>query len=348
MKRHIWRGLLGIALLAVLVAVASVGGGGTAEAGGNGLAKAIAAQERHTDALLARAGVVGTGVGHGPDGKAAVFVLTEEAGVRGIPSRLDGVPVIPQATGKIVALGRPPCTGPPSERPDWCNGDDPVDPVDPTSRFERPVPIGVSTGHPDITAGTIGARVTDGTNVYALSNNHVYADENLASIDDEVIQPGTYDGGSLPDDLVGTLADFVPIKFDGSNNVVDAAIALSSTDDLGNSTPRDGYGAPTSMPVEEYVGLKVQKYGRTTGLTAGRVGLINVTVNVGYDTGVARFVGQILVRGGFSAPGDSGSLVVDKKLNPVGLVFAGSDSATVINPIDEVLGAFGVTIDGAP
>ena len=252
----------------------------------------------------------------------------------------------------------------PSERPPECDdGGEPTptptpepepepEPVDPTGRFERPVPIGVSTGHPDITAGTIGARVSgfleDGTPaVFALSNNHVYADANNASIDDNVLQPGAYDGGTDPEDKIGTLAAFVPIKFDGSDNVVDAAIALSSTDLLGNATPSDGYGTPKSTTIEEYVGLKVQKYGRTTGLTVGRVGLINVTVNVGYDSRTARFVGQILVRGGsFSAGGDSGSLVVDKQRNPVGLLFAGSDSATVINPIDEVLAAFGVTING--
>ena len=76
------------------------------------------------------------------------------------------------------------------------------------------MPIGVSTGHPDITAGTIGARVTDGTNVYALSNNHVYANKNLAVIGDAVIQPGTFDGGSSPADDIGTLADFEPIVWD--------------------------------------------------------------------------------------------------------------------------------------
>jgi len=85
--------------------------------------------------------------------------------------------------------------------------------VDTTARFPRPVPIGVSTGHPDITACTIGARLTDGTNVFALSNNHCYADENRASIGDPAIQPGTYDGGASPADDIGTLADFEPIIF---------------------------------------------------------------------------------------------------------------------------------------
>jgi len=370
MKRYMWRGLLALLLLALVVGVASVGGLRTAEAGGDGLAKAIAAQERHTDALLAIPGVVGTGVGHGADGKAAVFVLTENPGVRWIPGRVDGVTVAPLVTGEIVALERGPCTGPPSGRPPECNGEEPTptptpdpeptpepEPVDPTARFDRPVPIGVSTGHPDITAGTIGARVVDSLgNVYALSNNHVYADSNEAEVDDPVLQPGAIDGGTDPADRIGTLANFVPIDFGGGNNVVDAAIALSSTSTLGNATPSDGYGTPKSTTVDERVGLKVQKYGRTTGLTKGRIGLINVISSVNYgdvdgdgDNDVARFVGQILVRGGFSAGGDSGSLVVDQKTNePVGLLFAGSDSTTIINPIDDVLAAFGVTIDGAP
>ena len=357
MSKHMSKGLLALLLLALLVVVASVGGPRTAEAGGDGLAKAITAQERHTNGLLAIPGVVGTGVSHGADGKGAVFVLTEKPGVSGLPGRIDGVTVVPLVSGGIVALGRPPCAGPPSERPPECGGgEEPTptptpgpEPVDPTARFDRPVPIGVSTGHPAITAGTIGARVTDGANVFALSNNHVYADANRASIGDAVIQPGTFDGGSLPGDAIGALADFEPIDFAGGDNVMDAAIALSSMGSLGNATPSDGYGVPAATPVEESIGLKVQKYGRTTGLTAGRVKLVNVTVNVSYgDAGIARFIGQILVQGGFSAPGDSGSLVVDKKLNPVGLVFAGSDSATIINPIGPVLARFGVTIDGAP
>ena len=76
------------------------------------------------------------------------------------------------------------------------------------------MPIGVSTGHPDITAGTIGARVKSGGNVWALSNNHVYADANAASAGDAVIQPGTYDGGSSSADDIGMLSDFEPIVFE--------------------------------------------------------------------------------------------------------------------------------------
>jgi len=302
-------------------------------------------QEKHTDALMARPGVVGTAVGLGQGAQPVVLVLLEYGGVPDIPEKLDGVPVRPVVTGKIYAL-----KGPPEGK-----GPKPKEPVDPTARFDRPVPIGVSTGHPNITAGTIGCRVTKSGKVYALSNNHVYADENSAKIGDSVLQPGTYDGGVDPDDAIGTLADFEPIDFDGGNNTIDAAIASTTTDLVDNATPSDGYGIPKSPPAAAVLNQPVKKYGRTTGLTKGRVYAINATVNVGYSSGVARFVGQIIITpGSFSAGGDSGSLVVvDGKgrnraedRRPVGLLFAGSDLYTVANPIDAVLTALGVSIDG--
>ena len=231
--------------------------------------------------------------------------------------------------------------------------------------FIRPIPIGVSTGHPDITAGTIGCRVTKGGLLYALSNNHVYANVNQASNGDLVISPGSYDKGQAPRDRIGTLNDFVPIVFSRrARNKVDAAIALIDVVDgtpptpaVDNSTPEGSYGTPKNDTVIATIGLQVQKHGRTTGRTYGEVELINATVTVNYGSeGVARFVGQIVITDGtFSAGGDSGSLIVtyssddptDPDNNiPVGLLFAGSSTHTIANPIDDVLGAFGVTIDG--
>ena len=306
-------------------------------------------QERNTDWLMAIDGVVGTAIGFNPNARLSVAVLLERPGVGGIPQELEGVPVHPVITGKIYALPKP-------EKPGKPPKPEPEPPVDPTGWCPRPVPIGVSTGHPDITAGTIGCRVTDGNgNVYALSNNHVYANENLATIGDNVLQPGTYDGGGDPDDAIGTLYDFEPIDFDGGDNTIDAAIALCSEETLGNATPSDGYGTPKSTTMSASINQAVKKYGRTTGLTKGRVYALNATVNVGYDSGVARFVNQIIITpGSFSAGGDSGSLIVadgkgrnksdDRK--PVGLLFAGSSFVTVANPIDLVLERFVVTVDG--
>jgi hypothetical protein len=305
--------------------------------------------------------VVGTATGLSEHGQPAVLVLVESfhsSRAARIPTALDGQPVAVKIIGKITALKKGGIPATPGE-----NDTSTVCDVDPTAPFDRAVPLGVSTGHPAITAGTIGARVTDGTNVYALSNNHVYADENLASYDDEILQPGTFDGGSIgpnetliDGDEIGTLHDFEEIVFsDAANNTIDAAIAWSSPDVLGNATPCDGYGAPKSSTLVPRVNLKVKKYGRTTGLTNGLITMINATVNVGYDSGTARFVNQIIIEpGGFSAGGDSGSLVVavgkgktkseDRK--PVGLLFAGSTTVTVANPIDAVLDRFGVSIDG--
>ena len=337
--------VLGIIIAMLIVPMAAVYAAPPPD-GPPGLERAIEVKERHAEALLRVPGVVGAAVGHNGASRPSVIIFTETPGVRGLPTFLEGVPVMVQVSGKFFAQPKPdspPGKPPKDEEPD----------LTPRDRWDRPVPIGVSTGHTEVTAGTIGARVTDGTNVYALSNNHVYANANNATFGDNVLQPGAYDGGINPSDKIGTLYDFVEIKFDGSNNYVDAAIALSSTDLLGNATPGDGYGTPKSTTAEASIGMKVMKYGRTTGLTKGRVYAINATVNVGYDSGVARFENQIVITPGtFSADGDSGSLiVVDSKRTsdhhkPVGLLFAGSDLFTIANPIGTVLEALGVTIDG--
>ena len=310
-----------------------------------GLERAIEVKELHANALLEIDGVAGVGVGRNAGSNPTIIIFTETPGVRGLPTSLDGVPVIVQFSGKFFANPKPDKPGKPPKP------DEPEQ--SPTDRFDRPVPIGVSTGHPDVTAGTIGARVTDGTNVYALSNNHVYANENKASIGDAVIQPGTYDGGISPDDDIGTLSAYVPIDFNGGINYVDAAIASTTTTLLGNSTPSDGYGTPMATIADASVGMKVKKYGRTTGETKGRVYAINATIDVHYDSGVARFENQIVITPGvFSAGGDSGSLIVvnnkrsSDHLKPVGLLFAGSSLYTIANPIGTVLESFGVTIDG--
>jgi len=324
------------ALVAAALASASAGGPRATAAGPPsgpppGLDVAIAAQERHTDELLEHPGVVGTGVGLNPAGRAVVRIYVEApAAAADLPNALDGVPAETVTTGIIMARA-------------------------PTDRFPRPVPIGVSSGHPAITAGTLGSRVTDGTNVYALSNNHVYANINSANIGDGVIQPGTADGGSDPADRIGTLAAFQTITFDGSPNTIDAAIALTSTANVGTATPADGYGTPSPTTTTAFVGQAVKKYGRTTALTTGTVAEINVTVDVCYVFFIvclqqARFVNQISITpDAFSAGGDSGSLIVTQAGNqPVALLFAGGEGRTVGNPIDLVLQRFGVTIDGIP
>lgn len=293
---------------------------------------AIAVQNKYTRGLMADRDVLGTGVGAGEDGMPVITVYTRKHGVPGIPGRLESVPVKVHVAGLVMALGNT------------------------TARY-RPAPIGVSTGHYAITAGTIGARVKNSSpQVFALSNNHVYANGNDASIGDAILQPGTYDGGTVASDQLGTLYAFVPIDFSLSGaNLVDAAIAAVPPGDLGNATLGDGYGTPNSLTRTAAVGLAVQKYGRTTSLTRGAVSAINVTVEVCYEVlwvfciKSAYFDDQVSIEtAGFSAGGDSGSLIVtdDAAKNPVALLFAGGDTVTFANRIENVLSAFGVTVDG--
>lgn len=309
------------------------------------LGHVIEVQERHTDDLLDHPDIIGTSVGLNAAGKPVVRIYADKK-AEGLPAGLENVPVEVIVTGSIVARA---CPG------------------GPAGRCDRPVPIGVSTGHPDITAGTVGARVTNGTDVFALSNNHVYANSNNAVLGDNALQPGAFDGGVNPADSIGTLYSFEPIKFnpaacdvtlgaaDPDCNTMDAAIALSSAAMLHNATLPDGYGAPSAQTASAFVGQQVKKYGRTTSLTSGQVAEINVAVDVCYEAlfnfcvKSARFVDQVAISpGSFSAGGDSGSLIVTQIDNrPVGLLFAGSRTRTIANPIGPVLSRFNVTIDGS-
>jgi hypothetical protein len=310
------------------------------------LQRVIEVQERYTRQLVSNPLVFGTGVSVDQSGRGMVKVFTRAAGVRGVPRRLEGIDIVVEEMEPFMAL---------HTFHAGTSGGTAVAAAafDTTARY-RPAPVGVSTGHPDITAGTIGARVKDvWGNVYALSNNHVYANVNAASIGDNVLQPGAFDGGIDPDDAFGTLWDFVPLKPGIFQvNVVDAAIALSSAGELDNATPPDGYGVPRSQPVAARVNMPVMKYGRTTRLTKGRISAINVFTIVGYGPDYYLwFDRQILISGsGFSGGGDSGSLVVAARgaiaRRPVGLLFAGNSTTTLANPIGAVLNQLGVTIDG--
>jgi len=332
-----------VALLALLVALALLAD--TSAARPSGLQRAILAQELSTERLLDREAVVGTAVSETASGEAEVVVYAKHP--ISVASTLTGVPVDVEVTGPITAV-KAPSKGP---------GGGGTTTTSPTSRFTRPVPIGISTGNAgECSAGTIGARVKDGSgNVYALSNNHVYALENKAPLGSEVLQPGLYDTGCAYSsaNVFGTLSAFPPITFSTSaSNVVDAAIAATTTANLGNSTPAGGYGTPSSATQAASVGLAVQKYGRTTSLTTGSVTAVNGIVNVGYGAGTARFVDQVIVQSGkpFLKAGDSGSLLVtgNTAAKPVGLLFASGSGGkyAIANPIGPVLSQLGVTIDG--
>ena len=356
--------------------------------GAANLTPAIVAQNRNTEKLLSLRGVVGTGAGLDANGNPSVVVFVEQRGVAGIPAKLDGVPVTVVVSGRIEAV-RPVSQGLAygkggrygnvtggggggvTDTSGSGTGGGTVDTsgtgggttgggsvcniIPPSSRFPRPVPIGVSTGNPFLSAGTIGARLRNNATgqLFVLSNNHVYANVNQVSIGVNVLQPGPYDGGLNHVDSIGSLAAYEIVKFcDASGycppNVIDAAIASTTAAKVDNATPCDGYGAPSSTTVTPLVGMAVKKYGRTTGLTVSTISAVNVYVKVSYGNGLtALFTGQVYIESGtFSSGGDSGSLIVSDAGNPVALLFAGNSTCSVGNPIGAVLTRFNASIDG--
>lgn len=332
-----------------------------------GLNRAIEVQKQHSQSLLKQPGVVGTAVGIGPEGAPVVQVFTEKAGVVPLPKFLDGVMVQEIAAGQFHALeacdraGLPiPLCHPDIQKrsPRGSTGTT----VDPTAKFDNPVPIGVSVGNRnECAAGTIGARLG---NTWALSNNHVFARENNGQAGEDIMQPGLYDTTCIdnPNNQLGDLTQFSQISFAGSNTI-DAAIATFGYNrNLGCATPSDGYGAPdglaagNSLVVASLLNTPVQKYGRTTSLTNGTIISINWNGNIRYSSGTAQFQDQIVVystRGAFVKAGDSGSLVVgqpNQPKKPSGLLFAGDQSGKygIVNRIDYVLNYFQKDLDGSP
>lgn len=316
--------------------------------------------------LLRHGNVVATGVGYKTkDGSMTdtpsivcsvtrKLPLSQVASSDRVPETVNGIPTDVLETGRIRALQPP------------------------TGRH-RPAPGGVSIGHAAITAGTLGCLVKRGSEVLILSNNHVLANSNDAQRGDSILQPGPADGGRNPADRFAELDDFVPINFtspeppsdcqfasgviallnagcsmigsrtryrivrpQADTNLVDAALArpLNPTDvasEILEIGELNG-SAPATL------GMAIQKSGRTTGYTTGEIQQIDVTVNVQYGPGnVAQFTDQLLA-GPMSQGGDSGSAVLDTDRRVVGLLFAGSDSTTIMNRIENVFSALNVSV----
>ena len=225
----------------------------------------------------------------------------------------------------------------------------------------RPLQIGCSIGHYEITAGTLGAFVKSNSvrdkSVYALSNNHVLANENEGRRGDKVLQPGTLDGGRPRHASVGTLTRFVRLK-STKPNLVDCAIAAIDPAHLQEDTMAVVKGVGRISGLSDVVddGLRVSKLGRTTGLTHGRVSAFDLdNLVVSFDMGNVSFDNQIEIEGRgnnpFSDGGDSGALILNEEHAAVGLLFAGSDTGgsnnrglTFANPLNAVLQALKVQL----
>ncbi|MGC9357810.1 MAG: hypothetical protein ACP5GX_08085 [Anaerolineae bacterium] len=239
----------------------------------------------------------------------------------------------------------------------------------------RPAMPGISVGHHAITAGTFGLLVRRAAEVFILSNNHVLANCNDAKPGDAIWQPAPLDGGSA-DDRIATLAEFEPLDFGEKGaeckiaqviaNLVNAIAGVSGSShrlQAVEQTPGHNRMDASLARIEDpsqvtaeilgigavkgsaAIGLgdRVQKSGRTTGVTEGIVKQINVTANVDYNGRTARFTDQIITSG-MSNRGDSGSGILDMERRAVGLLFAGSGQVTLFTPLQRILDRFGVEV----
>lgn len=309
--------------------------------------------------------VVGLGVGNKivngqPTGEPALMVLVTHKEPSELlpdsaqaPSQLADMQTDVLAVGELQALGYAPVE---SYAPTDISSQDTSSQT--LARRIRPAEGGYSVGHFQITAGTIATCVYDflpgastnppahGVGVppryYILSNNHVLANTNAAAIGDPILQPGPFDGGVLPADTIARLSRFVPIRLtpavplDQHNNLVDAAVAEGAFHDLDREIYWTGYVRGWRRKTNVTIGTIVQKTGRTTNYTTGRITTINATVDINYGGGrVGRFVDQIVTTN-ISAGGDSGSLVTTLDDVAVGLLYAGSSIATILNQIENV------------
>jgi len=292
------------------------------------LTKAIAVQEAWSEILLSHPDVEGTGVGV-VNGEAVVQVFLSGGRRNGFPATLSGMKVQYTLTGEF-------------------------EPFALTDRV-RPVAIGVSLGNAnECLPGTVGAIVQRDGVRYLLGPDHLLARRNAATLGEDIVQPSRVDASAACDpsttaDRIGRLADFEPLRFDGSDNPIDGAIAELTISDVTCATPAGFYGMPAQTVATAVPELLIQKLGRTTGLTGGTIKSLNVKLNLRYPEGRVRMVGQLLTSKGFGDFGDSGSLVVtnDGTLRPVGMLIGGGNNGTgVVTPIGPLLARFGVTLCG--
>ncbi len=211
--------------------------------------------------------------------------------------------------------------------------------------------------------GTLGSLVVRGGTQYILSNTHILARSDLATIGEPIIQPGLVDANcsKTQTTTVANLSQFYNLET-GTTPKIDAAIAQVISGDVSTSGAIDYLGATTDangvpLPGAPHAGsgaaaavnMAVAKSGRSTGLTCSAVFSTSTSASVQYQKGCGTgtsfsvtYMNQVAVTGGsFSAEGDSGSLIVTQSAaDPVALLYAGSDADSVGNPVSDVLNFF--------
>jgi hypothetical protein len=308
-------------------------------------------QDKNTPKLMADPDVVGTAITAGDDGNPAIMVLVmnEKAGL-GVPAKIDGVNTKVIVTDRIVAMA--------------------TAAVSHTAKQTAPIQLGTSgSWRYDLAngyccGGTLGSLINVGGQKRILSNYHVFESDivsggngRVATTGDPITQPGLIDVScnAASAQNVATLVKTSSLP----NSNVDCSSATIVSGMVNTNGSILEIGTISASTIAASVNQAVKKSGRTTGLTRSKVSGLNATISVTYENECAggtaftkTFTGQILVtntRSRFLGSGDSGSLMVqDVTTNPkaVGLLFAGSSSIAVANPINSVLSFFGATMVG--
>jgi hypothetical protein len=318
----------------------------------------MAVQKEVTADWMRQPEVLGTAVGLDAAGNTSLVVYVDQdaknAGevIRSLPQNLRGVNVRVELTDKFRSMAKP--GGGTSH----------------TAKQTPPIQLGTSGGwRYDLAngyccGGTLGSLVLIGGQQHILSNYHVFeadtvsgGNNRVAQTGDPIIQPGLIDINCTAANGQDVATLVKKSSLPGSN--VDCSVAQV----IPGMVRTDGaileIGTISSQTVNAALNQAVKKSGRTTGLTRSSVSGLNATISVQYDNecagGVAftkTFTGQIVItnRGSrFLNSGDSGSLMVeDVATNPraVGLLFAGSSSDAIANPIGQVLSFLGATMVG--
>ena len=299
----------------------------------------IEIKEQVERTLLALPGVTGVGLGRNSPESINIYLKSACPKITcNIPESIGGVPVKQIVTGKIEALNllEPPV----ASRKD---------------KF-RPAPGGVSIGHFLVSAGTFGIVCYDATTgeKLILSNNHVLANESSiqnsrARAGDLILQPGVADSADIIANGLGELVRWIDMDEIGEVNAneVDCAVARpANPDDITDEILE--IGRVTEIG-EAVIGDEVEKSGRSSGLSSGRIEDINATIKIdyGYFKNSA-FRNQIVITPGIAVGGDSGSAIIRKSDHKaVGLLVAGSENITIANSISRVAQALNINL-GAP
>lgn len=211
--------------------------------------------------------------------------------------------------------------------------------------------VGVGNAH-DNTVGTIGALVRRRNDhaLALLSNAHVLARDGLSDLGEEILQPALPDGGGAANHRVAKLSAFERFEFTdvGFPNLVDAAIAELVGRRENQQAIRLLGHAPRGITKNVRRGMHVHKVGRTSDLTTAIIQDVHFRLHFPMRRSRSRrarvgFRDQVMCTR-FTAPGDSGSLVLSSTGRAVGLHFAGSMTASIFNRIDHVLEALAVDL----